>query len=89
MTHFEHQDPRRSYCHFHGRWEPTTTVYRNCVECGHVWKGESAFRRDVIKDFKALNESAHKYDPPSGITTYVPPDDMADVVICPLCSHDL
>lgn len=63
------------FCAFHGEVEePSVSDYHGCGECGHVWRSEGDFRRDMVKLFESLMSLA------------VPKPQ--DVRSCPLCAHD-
>lgn len=73
-----------SFCHVHGHSEDcTTTTYKVCFECGHVYETEADLIRSVNQMFESIaaadGQTLHSNDYwVSGEAVYA----------CPECAHD-
>lgn len=61
-------------CFWHGAEPVPRNAYKVCLECGHAWPTEEAFRESVLADYVQVGED--------------PPADLTQVDVCPLCTHD-
>ena len=60
-------------CTWHGHEPAAPNDYKDCFECGHIWRTEADFLADVQDLFERLGLNRRP---------------TASLRYCPLCSHD-